>query len=88
MITEKITQEEIDRQKDKSVHGDYRMKYQVLHNLDADKKQIPFKDSKGVEWDPDSFVTDVQVTDDDARKAIEAKQLEVIDGVLPEMKVS
>ncbi len=86
MITEKITQEEIDAQKDKTTHGDYRMKYQILPN-EVDGKQVDFKDSNGVMWHPDSFITDVQLNDKDARVAIEAKLIEVIDGVLPEMKV-
>jgi hypothetical protein len=76
MITDKITQEEIDAQK---AMTDHRMKYQVLKS---------FKDDKGVMWDMDSFVTDVQVSDANAKLAIEADELEVINGVLPEMKIT
>lgn len=86
-MTPEELQKEIEAQKDKTVHGDYRMKYLVLEKKDADGKEVLFKDDKGFEWHAESFVTDVQVSDENARKAVEAGELQVVDGVLPEMKV-
>ena len=50
------------------------------------KKEI--KDDKGFTWDPESHITERQITDERAKELIADGSIESLSGEFPEVKVS
>lgn len=54
------------------------------------KKDIEVTNQKGVKtkWNKDSNITELQVTDEQAKELIKEGTLEILEGKFPEVKVS